>query len=92
MDPEITHALKTALTLWTAHAVAYLKGHKEQMAELRKGMQDAGADVRIVYHVRGAAITIETIDLERGTIAELFREVLVPDDGGFALPVSEMKQ
>ncbi len=91
MDPHLSAALKTAITLWTVGAVEHLKGHSENMAELKKGMEDDDNDVRIVFSVRANCIAIETIDRAKNMFAEIFREQLVPDDGGFALPDIDKK-
>jgi hypothetical protein len=92
MNPQISRALKTAVTLWTAQAVEHLKGHAKQIVELRKAMEGETADVRIIFHIRANAITMETFDLGERTFCEIFREELIPDDGGFAMPETDTKQ
>jgi hypothetical protein len=88
MDPQLTAALKAALNLWVSAAMRYIDGRPVQMAELRKCMEGDG-EVRIIYHVKANAITIEAIDHAERTFAELFRQQLVPGDIGFALPDSK---
>lgn len=82
MDPQFSNMVKRAVVLWTAKAVEHLKGYPEQMAELKKGMEGVAADVRIIYHIRANAISIETFDFSKRTFTEIFREELVPDGGG----------
>jgi hypothetical protein len=92
MDPKLAAAVKTAMSLWVTGALEHLKGHDEQMAELRRAMIGDATDVRVVYHVRSNAISLETVDRATNMFADLFLEQLVPDDGGFALPETETKQ
>ena len=85
IDPNTTNALTAALRPWVQQAPAYIKQRPDLTAELAKCM-DGDRDVRIVFHTRGKAITVEACDYAAGTVAELFRQHLIPDDGGFALP------
>jgi ABC-type uncharacterized transport system ATPase subunit len=82
MDPQISAMVKRAVVLWTGNAVEHLKDYPDRMAELKKAMEDEAADVRIIYYVRANAISIERFDLSERTFTEIFREELVPDDGG----------
>jgi hypothetical protein len=96
MDPKFGRALngavelKRAVALWLSAAMPLLRPHPEQMEELRKGFH--GGEVRIIYHVHGNVITIETVDHEAHTVTEIFREEFAPDDGGFAMPVTDKMQ
>jgi hypothetical protein len=59
-----------------------LRDHADHIAELRSAMGGDNGDVRIVYHMRANAITIETFDTSEQTVTvtELFREQLVAGD------------
>jgi hypothetical protein len=92
MDPKkLSAVLKAALSLWVTGAIEHIKQHPDHMAELRKCMRGNG-DVRIVYHARANAIVIEAADYAEGTVTEIFREHLVPDEIGFALPGTDTEQ
>jgi hypothetical protein len=54
------------------------------MAEMRTCMDGYG-DVRVVFHVRENAITVEVVDYADSTVTELFRHHLVAEGGAFAL-------
>jgi hypothetical protein len=94
-DPTLTDALTTALRPWLVQALAFVKMQPpELMAEVRKCM-DGDGEIRAVYHVRGNFFTIEAVapDAEgKITITEVYREVLVPYDGGFAMPDTDTRQ
>ena len=50
-----------------------------------RGSMDGYGDVRVVFHVRENAITVEVVDYADVTVAEVFRHHLVAEDGAFAL-------
>lgn len=78
-DPKLSTALKSALCVWLDGALLLMRKHSDHVAELRRAMRRDSGDVRIVYHMRANAITIETFD-DSGrtvTITELFREQLI---------------
>ncbi len=79
MDPKLSAAIKSAFSVWLNAAMAEVKRHPEHKAELKKAM-DGDGDVRIVFHVRGNCISLETIDYAENAITELLREQLVPGD------------
>jgi len=86
---KVTCELTSALQPWLNEALLYLRQQPDLMAELRKCMNGDG-DVRIVFHTRANALTIEAADYAESTVAELFRQTLVPSgDGRF--PASEMR-
>lgn len=86
MDPRLSAALKSALAVWLDSAMEEMREHAAQVAALRKAMWDNSGDVRISYHIRRNAISIETFDADEEVGIELFREQLVPDN-----PPSESK-
>jgi hypothetical protein len=92
MNPKITGALKAAVAVWLMEAVPHIKGHHKKMAKLRNGLESEGCDVRVIFHLRANAITIETFDLADNTFTEILRNQIVPDDGGFATPTTDRKQ
>jgi len=81
-DPRLSAALKSALSVWLDGALLIVRKHADHVAELRKAMGRDHGEVRIVYHMRANAITIETVEASEQTITltELFREALVPGD------------
>ncbi|MGN6591125.1 MAG: hypothetical protein ACTHKE_12625 [Sphingomicrobium sp.] len=78
-DPRLSAALKSALCVWLDGAMLLMRKHADHVAELRRAMRGDSADVRIVYHMRADAITIETFDATdlTVTVTELFREQLL---------------
>jgi hypothetical protein len=95
MNQETTHNLTEALRPWLTEALAMLQQSErsvDAMTELRKSMEGNG-DVRVVFHVRENAFSIECATYVSGKIevVEIFRELLVPDSG-FALPDDVVKQ
>jgi hypothetical protein len=78
-DPRLSAALKSALSVWLDGALLLMRKHTDHVAELRRAMGGDGGDVRIVYHMRANAMTIETFDAtdQTVTVTELFREQLV---------------
>ena len=56
-----------------------IRQHTDHVAELRKAMGGDSGEVRIVYHMRANAMTIETFDADDQTVivTELFREQLL---------------
>ena len=81
-DPRLSAALKSALSVWLDGALLILRKHADHVAELRRAMGGESGDVRIVYHMRANAMTIETYDAteQSVTVTELFREQLVPEE------------
>jgi len=65
IDPNTTNALTAALRPWVQQALAYIKQRPDLTAELAKCM-DGDRDVRIVFHTRGKAITVEACDYAAG--------------------------
>jgi hypothetical protein len=92
MNSKISSALKNAVGHWLNEAIPHIKGRREQMAELRNGLEGDGCDVRVIYHLRANCITIETFDMANRTFTEILRDQFVPDDRGFATPTTSMKQ
>ena len=86
MNEQTTHRLIKTLRQWIVDALGHIKPHPDQWGELARCMAIVGGDVRVVFHVRENSITVEACDYGAGTIAELFRQHLVPADGGFSLP------
>jgi hypothetical protein len=80
MNPKTTSELTTALRPWVNDALAYIKERPDLWAELVKCMT-ADGDVRVVFHIRANAITVEAADYTESTVAELFRQQIVPEDG-----------
>jgi len=78
-DPRLSAALKSAIAVWLDGAMLLLRDHADHIAELRNAMGGDNGDVRIVYHMRANAISIETFDTSEQTVTvtELFREQLV---------------
>jgi hypothetical protein len=81
-DPKLSAALKSALCVWLDGAMLLLREHAAHVAELRSAMRRDSGDVRIVYHMRANAITIESFDAKGRTVTvtELFREQLIHED------------
>ena len=81
-DPKLSAALKSALCVWLDGALLVLREHAAHVAELRRAMHRDTGDVRIVYHMRANAITIESFDAKGRTVTvtELFREQLIQED------------
>jgi len=81
-DPKLSAALKSALCVWLDGAMLLLREHAAHVAELRSAMRRDSGDVRIVYHMRANAITIESFDAKGSTVTvtELFREQLINED------------
>ena len=81
-DPRLSAALKSALSVWLDGAMLVVRKHADHVAELRKAMGGDNGEVRIVYHMRANAITIETVEAsdQSVTLTELFREALMPGD------------
>jgi hypothetical protein len=95
MDPKLTTALKLAASLWAKAAEQQLRSHPEQLAELERCIISDACDVRIVYHTRANAITLETVEPSADgklTAVELFRDQLFKDDTGFASLDTDTKQ
>jgi len=80
MDRKTTHNLTEALAPWVKEAIAHIKPHQEHWAEIVKCMNGNG-DVRVVFHARANCITVEVADYDESTVAEVFREFLVPPGG-----------
>jgi hypothetical protein len=80
MDPNTTGQLTAALRPWVKDALGYIKQRPDLVAEMAKCLNQDG-DVRIVFHIRANAITVEAADYNEGTMAELFRQHLLGDDG-----------
>jgi hypothetical protein len=68
--------------VWLDGALLLMRKHPDHVAELRRAFGVDHSDVRIVYHMRANAMTIETFDAtdQTVTVTELFREQLVPED------------
>jgi hypothetical protein len=81
-DPRLSAALKSALCVWLDGALLLMREHTDHVAELRRAMRRASCDVRIVYHMRANAITIESLDAKGRTVTvtELFREQLIQEE------------
>jgi hypothetical protein len=92
VDPRNARAVKTAIGCWLHGALQELKEHPEQIAELRKCFNaNDGSDVRVIFHIKANALTIETLDQSGRIFCELFREFLTPSDDRFALPDADRK-
>lgn len=81
-DSRLSAALKSALSVWLDGALVLMRKHPDHVAELRRALGVDHGDVRIVYHMRANAMTIETFDEteQSVTVTELFREQLIPED------------
>ena len=87
MNFEITHNLTMALRPWLAEAIEHIKKRPETIHIMRKCAEGAG-DVRVVFHIRENAITVEVIDYSDNTVAEIFRQLVTPGDSGTVSPDS----
>ena len=80
VKPETVDAVTTALRPWLQEALDLVKNRPDLMAEVRECMNGDG-DVRIVYYSRAKAITLEAVNYNAGTCAELVRNYLVDPKG-----------
>jgi hypothetical protein len=87
MDSKTTHNLTMALRPWLAEAIEVIKQRPDIIAEMRKSADGAG-DVHVVFHIRENAISVEVVDYAESTVVEVFRQMLLPEDGGFIMPDS----
>jgi poly-beta-hydroxyalkanoate depolymerase len=91
MDAQTTHNLTEAIKPWLSDAIAHIRPHREQWAEVVKCMNSDG-DMRIVFYVRVNAFTVEAEDYREKMVTEVFRQQLVPANAGFALTDSATAQ
>ena len=85
MNEQTTHNLMEAVKAWLSEAIGHIKKRPEQWAEVVKCMKGNG-DVRIVFYAKENCVAVEAADYDESTVAEVFRQHLVPNEGGFALP------
>jgi hypothetical protein len=83
MDSKTTRNLTMALRPWLAEAIEVIKLRPDIIAAMRKSADGAG-DVRVVFHIRENAISVEVVDYAESTVVEVFRQMLLPEDGGSA--------
>jgi hypothetical protein len=91
MDSKTTRNLTMALRPWLAEAIEVIKLRPDIIAAMRKSADGAG-DVRVVFHIRENAISVEVVDYAESTVVEVFRQMLLPEDGGFVMPDSGQLQ
>jgi hypothetical protein len=89
MNPTIRAQFKLFGSLLLQEAVAEIEKYPDQRALMEECIA-AGRDVRIVWHTKTKDISVEITNLD-GTISELLRDHVIPDDG-FAAPQSTRVQ
>src|SRR5262245_29956030 len=90
MNTEIRAALGTAISLWLNEALGQIKQHPDHWREVQACLHEQ-RDLRITYHAVNDCVTIE-IDNGNNTVTEIFRDHLVQNDSGFALPETVVEQ
>ncbi len=86
VDPRLSKILKSALSFWVAGAIEHVKDHAARMEELKKCTAGDLGELRVIYHLKANAISLEILNMAENKFTELFREQLAADSG-FALPL-----